>query len=114
MYLIGPSLAAASLDGYFDRPAMKINKSTAGGRRQSTLRIEQMTNETIGDLMELREMREGCCFHLLCGHTCFREVRRTCLAQRFDAALFHLQMKQKSISASAIAERLQGSDIGAG
>jgi len=35
--------------GLFD----KGSKSTAGMRRQSTLRREKMTNEPIGDLMEL-------------------------------------------------------------
>ena len=51
---LGPSLAAASLDGCFDHPAMKNGKSTAGMRRQSTLRKENMANESIGDLVELR------------------------------------------------------------
>ncbi len=50
----GPSLAAVSLDGCFDHPAMKNGKSTAGMRRQSTLRRENVANEPIGDLMELR------------------------------------------------------------
>jgi len=51
---LGPSLAAASLDGCFDHPAMKNGKSTAGMRRQSTLRREKVANELIGYLMELR------------------------------------------------------------
>ena len=40
-----------------------------------------MADEPIGDLMELREMREGCCFYLLCGQARFCEIRRTFLAQ---------------------------------
>jgi len=44
----------ASLAGCFDHPAMKHGKSTAGMSRQSTLRREKVTNEPIGDLMELR------------------------------------------------------------
>jgi hypothetical protein len=54
MYLLGSSLAAASLDGCFDHPAMKNSKSTAGMRRQSMLRREKVVNKPIGDLMELR------------------------------------------------------------
>ena len=50
----GPSLAAASLDGCFDHPAMKTGKSTAGMRRQSMLGRENVVNEAVGDLMELR------------------------------------------------------------
>ena len=72
-----------------------------------------MSNKPTGDLMELREMREGCCFYLLRGQACFREVRRTFSAQGFDAALFHFQMKQKPVGASTIAEGLQGGDVGA-
>ena len=72
-----------------------------------------MANQTIGDLMELREMREGCCFYLLPGQACFCEVRPTFSAQRFDSVLFHFQMKQKPVGASTIAEGLQGGDVGA-
>ena len=72
-----------------------------------------MADKTIGDLMELREMREGCCFYLLRVQACFREVRRTFSAQRFDSVLFHFQMKQQPVGASAIAEGLQGGDVGA-
>jgi hypothetical protein len=54
LYLLGPLLAAASLDGCFDHPAMKNGKSTAEMRRQSMLRREKVINESIGDLMELR------------------------------------------------------------
>jgi hypothetical protein len=43
----------ASLDGCFDHPAMKTGKSTAGMRWQSTLGRKKVTNEPIGDLMEL-------------------------------------------------------------
>ena len=73
-----------------------------------------MIDEPIGDLMELREMGEGCRFHVMRSQACFREVRRTFSAQRFDAVLFHLQMKQKSVGTSGIAEGLQGGDVGAG
>ena len=73
-----------------------------------------MADESIGDLMELREMREGCCFYLLRGQAGFREIRRTFTKQRIDAIFFHLQMKQKSIGLSAIAEGLEGGDVGAG
>ena len=40
-------------------------------------RIKQMADESIGDAMELREMRKGGGLHLLCGHTCMHEVRCT-------------------------------------
>jgi hypothetical protein len=40
-----------------------------------------MGNQPIGDLMELREMGEGCCFHVVRGQACFCEIRRTFLAQ---------------------------------
>ena len=50
----GPLLAAASMDGCFDHPAMKNSKSTAGMRRQSMLGREKVVNEPIGDLVELR------------------------------------------------------------
>jgi hypothetical protein len=54
VYLLGSSLAAASLDVCFDRPAMKNDKNTAGMRRQSTMRREKVVNEPVGYLMELR------------------------------------------------------------
>ena len=72
-----------------------------------------MGNQPIGDLMELREMGEGCRFHVMRGQACFREIWRTFSAQRFDSILFHLQMKQKSVGTSGIAEGLQGGDVGA-
>ena len=40
-------------------------------------RIKQMADEPIGNLVELREMRKGGGLHLLRGHTCVHEVRRT-------------------------------------
>jgi len=72
-----------------------------------------MIDEPIGDLMELREMGEGCRFHVVRGQACFHEIRRTFSAQRFDPVLFHFQMKQKTVGTSGIAVGLQGGDVGA-
>lgn len=41
-----------------------LAQGTSEERRQSTMRIEQMADEAIGDLMKLREMGEGSGFQL--------------------------------------------------
>lgn len=74
--------------------------------------IKQMADESIGDVMELRKVGKGRGFHLLGRQACLGEVRRTFAGQRFDAVLFHFHMKQKPVGARAIAEGLQGGDVG--
>ena len=78
------------------------------------LRSEKVVYEPIGDLMEFRQMGEGCRFHVVRGQACFCEILRTFPGQRFNSVLFHLQMKQKPVGASGVAKGLQGGDVGAG
>ena len=73
-----------------------------------------MVNEPIGYIMELREVGKCDRSYFMCSEPCFREIRGTFAAQRFDSVLFHLQMKQKPVGTSGIAESLQGGDVGAG
>ena len=71
-----------------------------------------MADESIGDVMELWKVGKGRGFHLLGSQACTGEVRRTLAGQRIDTGLFHFHMKQKPVGPRAIAEGLQGGDVG--
>ena len=55
-----------------------------------------MSDESIGDLMELREIGEGRRFYLLGSQSGFNEVRCTFSTERLDPWLFHLEMKEQA------------------
>jgi len=56
-----------------------------------------MSDQSIGDLMELWELRFGGGFDFLKCQPCFRQIQCTFPAERVDALFFHFQVKEQSV-----------------